>query len=100
MKKIILFKLIFLAIFLFGCQTIQNKSAEIVKKENEKLSKFIGQSETELKVVMGNPDSESKDNKASKILIYKNKKYGISCERKFEINNNLMVVGFTSKGCF
>ena len=29
-----------------------------------------------------------------------NKKYGLSCERKFEINELKMVVGFTSKGCF
>ena len=26
-----------------GCETIQNKSDENVKKENKKLSKFIGQ---------------------------------------------------------
>ena len=88
-------------VFLFtGCETINKKSDEAVKKENEKLSKFIGQPETELRIVMGNPDEETKDEKGSKILIYKNKKYTISCERKFEINEGGMVVGFTSKGCF
>jgi len=94
----------FLAVFLFivisGCQTIENKSQAAIKKENEKLSKFIGQPETELKIVMGNPDEETKDEKGSKILIYKTKKYSIACERKFEINEVNMVVGFTSKGCF
>ena len=91
----------FLGIFFtFGCQTIDKKSEEIIKKENEKLSKFIGQPESELKIVMGNPDDEVKDEKGSRILIYKNKKYSISCERKFEINEVNMVVGFTSKGCF
>ena len=49
---------------------------------------------------MGNPDEETKDEKGSKILIYKTKKYSIDCERKFEINEVNMVVGFTSKGCF
>ena len=49
---------------------------------------------------MGSPDEETKDEKGSKILIYKTKKYNIACERKFEINEVNMVVGFTSKGCF
>ena len=88
-------------VFLFaGCEAINKKSDEIVKKENEKLSKFIGQPVSELKIVMGNPDDETKDNKGAKLLIYKNKKYGISCERQFEISEANMVVGFTSKGCF
>ena len=88
-------------VFLFaGCEAINKKSDEIVKKENEKLSKFIGQPASELKIVMGNPDEETKDEKGSKILIYKTKKYSIACERKFEINEVNMVVGFSSKGCF
>ena len=74
---------------------INEKSEEIAKKENEKLSKFIGQPESELKIVMGNPDEETKDEKGSKILIYKTKKYSIACERKFEINEVNMVVGLS-----
>ena len=49
---------------------------------------------------MGEPDSILKDDKGSKFFIYKKKKYSITCERKFEIDKNKMVVGFTSKGCF
>ena len=78
----------------------KKKSDEIVKKENKKLSKFIGQPESELKIVMGNPDDESKSETGTKILIYNTKKYGIPCERKFEIDENKMVIGFNSKGCF
>jgi hypothetical protein len=100
MKNFFLIKIIILIFFVSGCKTIQNKTDEIVKKENEKLSKFIGQPESELKISMGNPNEETKDNRGAKILIYKNKKYGLSCERKFEINELKMVVGFTSKGCF
>ena len=96
MKNLFLTKLFFLLLFFLGCQTIENKS----KKENEELSKFIGQPETELRIVMGNPSDETQDNKGARILIYKNKKYGITCERKFEVNDNNMIVGFTSKGCF
>ena len=92
--------LVFLLIFFSGCETIKKKSDEIVKKENKKLSKFIGQPESELKIVMGNPDTESKSETGTKILIYKTKKYGIPCERKFEVDENKMVIGFNSKGCF
>ena len=100
MKKFLIFKFIILIIFISSCETVKKKSDSIVKKENEKLSKFIGQPESELKIVMGNPDEETKDEKGSKILIYKTKKYSIACERKFEINEVNMVVGFASKGCF
>tara|TARA_B000000460_G_C21314824_1_gene305972 strand:- start:264 stop:566 length:303 start_codon:yes stop_codon:yes gene_type:complete len=100
MKNLFLINLFFLLILFSGCQTIENKSEKLIKKENEKLSKFIGQPETELKIVMGNPSDETQDNKGARILIYKNKKYGITCERKFEVNDTNMVVGFSSKGCF
>ena len=94
---------IFFITFLFvtsGCQTIENKSQSAIKKENEKLSKFIQQPESELKIVMGEPDSIIKDDKGSTFLVYTKKKYNITCERKFEIDQNKMIVGFTSKGCF
>jgi len=93
----------FIIAFLFvisGCKTIENKSQDAIKKENEKLSKFLQQPESELKIVMGQPDKIIYDNKGSKFFIYTKKKYNITCERKFEINQNKMVVGFTSKGCF
>ena len=92
-----------LTIFLFlfsSCQTIENKSQKAIKKENEKLSKFIQQPESELKIVMGEPDEITYEDKGSKFLIYTKKKYNITCERKFEIDQNKMIVGFTSKGCF
>ena len=94
---------IFLITFLFvisGCQTIEKKSQNAIKKENEKLSKFLQQPESELKIVMGEPDSIIKDDKGSTFLVYTKKKYNITCERKFEIDQNKMIVGFTSKGCF
>ena len=85
---------------LSGCQAIENKSQNAVKKENEKLSKFLQQPESELKIVMGEPDNIIKDDKGSTLFVYTKKKYNITCERKFEIDQNKMVVGFTSKGCF
>ena len=88
-------------LFLFsGCQTIENKSQSAIKKENEKLSKFLQQPESELKIVMGEPDNIVYDDKGSKFFVYTKKKYNITCERKFEIDQSKMIVGFTSKGCF
>ena len=99
--KIIYTYFVVISLFLFsGCQTIENKSQSAIKKENEKLSKFLQQPETELKIVMGEPNEITYDNKGSKFFIYTKKKYNITCERKFEIDQNKMIVGFTSKGCF
>ena len=95
--KIIFILLFVVSLFLLSsCQTIERKSQE----ENEKLSKFLQQPETELKIVMGEPNNIVYDDKGSKFFVYTEKKYNITCERKFEINQNKMIVGFTSKGCF
>tara|TARA_Y100000590_G_scaffold390828_1_gene466958 strand:- start:178 stop:483 length:306 start_codon:yes stop_codon:yes gene_type:complete len=100
--KIINLHILLFIFFLFinGCKTIENKSQEVIKKENQKLSKFLQQPESELRMVMGEPDEIQHDEKGSKFLFYKKKKYNIKCERKFEIDKNKMVIGFTSKGCF
>ncbi len=95
-----LFLSIFLVILLSGCQTIENKSQEIGKKEVKEISKFIQQPESELKIVMGQPDEIKYDDKGSKFFIYKKKKYGITCERKFEIDQSKMIIGVSSRGCF
>ena len=92
---------IILSFFLvFGCQTIENKTDKIGKKEIKEISKFLQQPESELKIAMGEPDEISYDDKGSKFFLYKKKKYGITCERKFEINQSKMVVGVSSRGCF
>ena len=90
----------FLVFFIMACATIENKSQQVVKKENEKLSKFLNQPESELKIVMGKPDKIIIDEKGVRFLVYISTKYKISCERRFEINQYEMVVGFSSKGCF
>ena len=100
MKNINRLLLTILIFFFFGCQTIEDKSQSAIKKENEKLSKFLQQPVSELKVVMGEPDEIIKDDKGVLFFVYTKKKYNITCERKFEINQNKMIVGFTSKGCF
>jgi hypothetical protein len=101
MKKI---KNIFIIFILFslvvGCQTIKEKTDEIAKKENEKLSKYIGKSLNDLKTDLGLPDEDFKNEKGNLELVYNSKKYLIPCERRFEINSDSIVIGFVSNGCF
>ncbi len=98
------FKLIVLllsfSLMVTACQTVQEKTDKIVEQENKRLSKYIGQLSSELKIDLGNPDEDFKNEKGNQVLVYKTKKYGISCERKFEVDTNSVVIGFSSKGCF
>ena len=83
-----------------GCQTIKDKTDAIVEKENEKLSKYISKPASVLQMELGKPDEDFKNSKGNFELIYNTKKYGIPCERRFEINSDNIVIGFVSNGCF
>ena len=87
-------------ILLSGCQTVKEKTDAIVEKENEKLSKFIGKSSSELQMELGKPDEDFKNDKGNFEFVYNTKKYLIPCERRFEINSENIVIGFVSNGCF
>ena len=91
---------ILLVFLLFGCQSIEDKADKIGKEEIKEISKFLQQPESELKIEMGEPDEVKYDAKGSKFFIYKKKKYGITCEKKFEIDENKMVIAVSSRGCF
>ena len=73
MKIIHVFLLTSFLLLFNGCQTIENKSQKVIKKENEELSKFLQQPESELKIVMGEPDEIKYDDKGSKFFIYTKK---------------------------
>ena len=100
MKNIIVIKIIFLLIFLTSCQTIKDKTDAIVEKENTKLSKYIGKTSSNLQMDLGKPDEDFKNEAGNLELVYNTKKYGILCERRFEVNSNSIVIGFVSNGCF
>ena len=78
--------LIVVPFLLYGCQTVSEKSAESIKKENVRLSKFLQQPESELKIVMGEPDNIVYDDKGSKFFVYTKKKNNITLQKKFEID--------------
>ena len=100
MKNILAIKTIFLLIFLTSCQTIKNKTDKIVEKENAMLSEYIGETSSNLQMDLGKPDEDFKNAKGNLELVYNSKKYGIVCERRFEVDSNSIVIGFVSNGCF
>ena len=83
-----------------GCQTIKQKTDAIVEKENNKLSQYIGKPSDNLQMDLGKPDEDFRNEMGNLELVYNTKKYGISCERRFEIDSNSIVIGFISNGCF
>ena len=91
---------IFFLIFFTNCQTIKDKTDKIVEKENKKLGQYIGKTLSNLKMDLGKPDEDFKNENGNLELVYNTKKYGIVCERRFEVDSNFMVIGFVSNGCF
>ena len=101
MKKLkIIFTSFIVIMILSGCQTIKQKTDAIVEKENQELSKYIGKSSSVLQIDLGKPDEDFKNDKGNLVFVYNTKKYGIPCERRFEVDPNSVVVGFISNGCF
>ena len=101
MKNLKFYFLILCLFFTFSaCQTVKDRTDKIIEKENQKLGKYIGKSSDILKINLGKPDEDYLNSRGNTELVYKTKKYGIPCERKFEIDTNSIVIGFVSNGCF
>ena len=94
------FFLISLLVALGSCQTVTNKIEEKTAIEEKELSKWLNKSESELKIEYGQPDKVEFLKTRNRNYIYISKKLKIKCERKFEINPNNVVIGFSSKNCF
>ena len=100
-------KFIFISLFFLtlvaGCQTIKDKTDKIIEKENAKLSEYIGKTSSNLQMDLGKPDEDYLkffQCIRNLELVYNTKKYGILCERRFEVDSNSIVIGFVSNGCF
>ena len=83
-----------------GCKTVTKKVDDASKKESEKLSKFLKKTETDLKIEFGKPDFIEVVNNKNRVLVYYDSKFKIKCERRFEVNNQNIVIAFNSKNCF
>ena len=97
--RFILLSMILLTL-ITSCQTIKQKTDAIVEKENTKLNQYIGKTSNNLQMNLGKPDEDFKNERGNLEFVYNTKKYGILCERRFEIDSNFIVIGFVSNGCF
>ncbi|MDC6483416.1 hypothetical protein PQY77_04350 [Candidatus Pelagibacter sp.] len=101
MEKLNVFLIsIVLLLITTGCQSIKDKTDAIIEKENEKLSKYISKPASILQMDLGKPDEDFTNSKGNFEFVYNTSKYGIPCERRFEINPEKIVIGFVSNGCF
>ena len=98
--KFIFFIIFSFLIFLTACQSVSKKIDEKTIQEERELSKWLNKTESELKIVYGLPDKIEFLETRNRNYIYISEKFKIKCERKFEINPNNTVIGFTSKNCF
>ncbi len=89
----------FCFVLITGCQTIKQKSDEVAERENERFGQFVGKQVNELKKELGVPTDDFINETGNETLVYKTKKYGIPCERKFIINSSGTIIGFSSSGC-
>ena len=95
-----IFLSLFLLILMSGCKTIKQKTDAIVEKENITLSQYIGKTSDNLQMELGKPDEDFKNEIGNLEFVYNTKKYGILCERRFEVDSSSIVIGFVSNGCF
>ena len=77
----------------------ERRGGEVYRGEPVTVAEHVLQGAT-LAEQGGQPDEIIHNEKGSKFYIYKKKKYGITCEKKFEIDENNMIVGVSSRGCF
>ena len=92
--------ILFSLLILTSCQTVSKKIDAKTTLEEKELSKWLNKSELELKIEYGQPDKVEFLKTRNRNYIYKSEKLKIKCERKFEINPNNVVIGFSSKNCF
>ena len=94
------FFIIFSSLMFTACQSVSKKIDEKTIQEEKELSKWLNKPESELKIFYGQPDKIEFLETRNRNYIYITEKFKIKCERKFEINQNNTVIGFTSKNCF
>ena len=99
-KTKLIFFIILSSVILTSCQSVSKKIDEKTVQEERELSNWLNKSESDLKIFYGQPDKVEFLSTRNRNYIYTTKKFNIKCERKFEINQNNIVIGFSSKNCF
>ena len=91
---------LFLLIFLSACQTVQTKVDEKTQQEQERLSKYIGYSITEVYVDFGTEGAHKNDYKGYKKVTFTTKKLGVKCKRIFFYDRSMVVTKIQFAGCW
>ena len=94
-----IFFIIIVSLLLFSCKTVDRKIDKLSKEEEKNLSKLMGKPQIDLIDEFGKPDDVIHESN-KKTLIFKTKKYNITCVRKFTVNNKGIISGFNSRNCF
>ena len=94
------FLVLVLVFLISSCKTIDRKIDSLSKEEEKNLNRFLGKPQIELIDEFGTPDDVIYYEEDNKVLVFTTKKYQITCERKFEINNKRIITGFNSRNCF
>ena len=84
---------------LLSCKTVERKIDKLSKEEEKKLNRFLGKKQINLIDEFGKPDNVVHESN-KKTLVFKTKKYKITCIRKFTVDNNGIISGFNSRNCF
>ena len=100
MRIFLLIVLLTSLVALNSCKTVDSKIQKTLKKEDRRLSTFIGKNQSYVRIDLGNPTEEIVNEQGFITLIYRSKKYGFKCVRKFTVDKANMISGFESKGCF
>jgi len=97
MKK--LYFILPLIILLFSCKSVERKIDKLSNEEEKNLNNFLGKMQIELIDEFGKPDDVIYKG-SNKVLVFKTKKYKITCIRKFTISDKGVISGFNSRNCF
>ena len=76
------------------------KIINLCKKSGKKIGLSVCENVNKMKLELGAPTEDIINSTGNEVLIYKTKKYGMPCERRFEVNASGIIIAFSSSGCF
>ena len=91
-----IFTILLLIIFLSSCATVQEKMNVESKKEQDRLSVYIGKNIEETFIDFGQPFSDGLNEQGFREVVFQKTKLGVKCNRVFTVDKANMVTGFKS----
>ena len=84
--RILVLGLFLIFLLISSCKTIDRKIDTLSKDEEKNLNRFLGRPQIELIDEFGTPDDVIHYEGDNKVLVFRTKKYQITCERKFVVH--------------